>query len=100
MYKARRPHGPGHANGAGHTTNFGVPSLAHVHTSAMSVRGDSNRPSTAGLWDSDVRRSSYFDRLSVDEARPQMPASLQTSTAGLLRRVISGLTGSSSYGAT
>ncbi|KAJ1989645.1 hypothetical protein EDC05_004534 [Coemansia umbellata] len=55
----------------------------------------SSRPGTAGVWENDPRRSSYFDRLSVDEVRPQIASSTttQTTPAGLLRRVISGLTG-------
>ncbi|KAJ2885003.1 hypothetical protein IWW38_005365 [Coemansia aciculifera] len=68
-------------------------------SAALSVRGfdgaPAARPSTVGIWDSDPRRSSYFDRLSIDETRPQQLASsaAQMTTAGLLRRVISGLTG-------
>ncbi|KAJ2746197.1 hypothetical protein GGI20_001552 [Coemansia sp. BCRC 34301] len=65
---------------------------------ALNARGfdsaSATRPSTVGIWDSDPRRSSYFDRLSIDETRPQLASSAaQTTTAGLLRRVISGLTG-------
>ncbi|KAJ2796587.1 hypothetical protein H4S07_006179, partial [Coemansia furcata] len=67
-------------------------------SAALSLRGfdgaPTARPSTVGIWDSDPRRSSYFDRLSIDETRPQLPSSAaQTSATGLLRRVISGLTG-------
>ncbi|KAJ1998009.1 hypothetical protein GGI04_005183, partial [Coemansia thaxteri] len=51
-------------------------------------------PSTAGIWDSDPRRTSYFDRLSIDDTRPQLATSAaQTTSVSLLRRVISGLTG-------
>ncbi|KAJ1800893.1 hypothetical protein LPJ59_000732 [Coemansia sp. RSA 2399] len=56
----------------------------------------SSRPGTAGIWENDPRRSSYFDRISVDELRPNVASSsvaTQTTPAGLLRRVISGLTG-------
>ncbi|KAJ2416057.1 hypothetical protein GGI10_001251 [Coemansia sp. RSA 2530] len=67
-------------------------------SAALSVRGfdgaPTARPSTVGIWDSDPRRSSYFDRLSIDETRPPLAASAaQTTATGLLRRVISGLTG-------
>ncbi|KAJ2492255.1 hypothetical protein IWW37_001567 [Coemansia sp. RSA 2050] len=67
-------------------------------SAALSVRGfdgaPTARPSTVGIWDSDPRRSSYFDRLSIDETRPQLASSAaQTTATGLLRRVISGLTG-------
>ncbi|KAJ2659649.1 hypothetical protein IWW48_003375 [Coemansia sp. RSA 1200] len=55
----------------------------------------SSRSGTAGIWENDPRRSSYFDRISVDEPRPSIASSAatQTTPAGLLRRVISGLTG-------
>ncbi|KAJ1725604.1 hypothetical protein LPJ53_000274 [Coemansia erecta] len=52
---------------------------------------------SAGIngWDNDPRRSSYFDRLSIDDQRPQISSSsnAQTTTGGFLRRVISGLAG-------
>ncbi|KAJ2584604.1 hypothetical protein GGH95_000271 [Coemansia sp. RSA 1836] len=52
------------------------------------------RPRTVGIWDNDPRRSSYFDRLSIDEARPQLASSAaQMTPTGFLRRVFSGLTG-------
>ncbi|KAJ2867575.1 hypothetical protein GGH94_000751 [Coemansia aciculifera] len=65
---------------------------------ALSVRGFNGTPaaraSTVGIWDTDPRRSSYFDRLSIDDNRPQLASSAaQTAGTGLLRRVISGLTG-------
>ncbi|KAJ1735914.1 hypothetical protein LPJ61_000287 [Coemansia biformis] len=55
-----------------------------------------SRPHTSSIHESDPRRTSYFDRLSIDEARPRTASSVAHQTpAGLLRRVISGLTGGS-----
>ncbi|KAJ1842968.1 hypothetical protein LPJ70_003592 [Coemansia sp. RSA 2708] len=72
---------------------------AHGAPSTTLRRHDSiptSRPATASIHESDPRRSSYFDRLSIDEDR-QMPASAAApAPTGLLRRVISGLTGGSS----
>lgn len=63
---------------------------------AIDQAAASSRPSTAGIWENDPRRSSYFDRLSVDEqARPNQLAASATQTnfpGTLIRRVISGFT--------
>ncbi|KAJ1864943.1 hypothetical protein LPJ73_000140 [Coemansia sp. RSA 2703] len=55
----------------------------------------SARTSGVNGWENDPRRSSYFDRLSIDDQRPQISSSsnVQTTTGGFLRRVISGLAG-------
>ncbi|KAJ2795324.1 hypothetical protein H4R21_005154 [Coemansia helicoidea] len=55
----------------------------------------SSRPHTASIYENDPRRTSYFDRLSMDEDRPRPPSSSTThqTTVGLFRRVISGFTG-------
>ncbi|KAJ2724226.1 hypothetical protein GGI07_002096 [Coemansia sp. Benny D115] len=51
-------------------------------------------PGAGTAWENDPRRSSYFDRLSVDEGRPALSTSAaQGTAAGFLRRVISGLAG-------
>ncbi|KAJ2848293.1 hypothetical protein IWW36_003390 [Coemansia brasiliensis] len=53
-----------------------------------------SHPNTASILENDPRRSSYFDRLSIEEDRPQPAASAtQPNPVALLRRVISGLTG-------
>ncbi|KAJ2556958.1 hypothetical protein EV175_001652 [Coemansia sp. RSA 1933] len=91
----------GNVNGPGALGGGGGGGSSGTHTSLRSnSRGHesmpSSRPGTAGIWENDPRRSSYFDRISVDELRPNVVASsvaTQTTPAGLLRRVISGLTG-------
>ncbi|KAJ2453181.1 hypothetical protein EV183_002428 [Coemansia sp. RSA 2336] len=56
----------------------------------------SSHPNTASILENDPRRSSYFDRLSIEEDRPQPAASAtQPNPVALLRRVISGWTGGS-----
>ncbi|KAJ2236180.1 hypothetical protein IWW45_001991 [Coemansia sp. RSA 485] len=87
------PHAMAGGPGIGLSSN--LPSSA-----GMAMRGqDAGLPSrngaAAGIWDNDPRRSSYFDRLSVDEPRPQVLSSsnAQTTPGGFLRRVISGLAG-------
>ncbi|KAJ2709829.1 hypothetical protein H4R19_004048 [Coemansia spiralis] len=53
-----------------------------------------SRPHTASIHENDPRRTSYFDRLSMDEDRPRASASsVHQTSLGLFRRVISGLTG-------
>ncbi|KAJ2038187.1 hypothetical protein H4S03_002489 [Coemansia sp. S3946] len=72
--------------------------------SALSVRGYDGVPaaaraSTVGIWDTDPRRSSYFDRRSTDETRPQLASSVaHAANPSILRRVISGLTGATGFG--
>ncbi|KAJ1895731.1 hypothetical protein LPJ66_004411 [Kickxella alabastrina] len=69
-----------------------------VAAAGLAVRGQDGMPvaraNSGGIWDNDMRRSSYFDRLSIDETRSQLSTSAaQTTTGGFLRRVISGLAG-------
>ncbi|KAJ2357246.1 hypothetical protein GGF43_001585, partial [Coemansia sp. RSA 2618] len=90
------------ANDAAHTgVGAGMPGVGantvHGAPAAALRRHDSiqsNRPATASIYGHDPRRSSYFDRLSIDEDRQQAASTAaQPTSVGLLRRVISGLTG-------
>ncbi|KAJ2148911.1 hypothetical protein IW142_000527 [Coemansia sp. RSA 564] len=84
----------------------GYPGIAAVGTNTNSAHGapavtlrrhDSiqpNRPATASIYENDPRRSSYLDRLSIDEDHQQLAsAAAQSTQGGFLRRVFSGLTG-------
>ncbi|KAJ1955368.1 hypothetical protein GGI12_005575 [Dipsacomyces acuminosporus] len=89
------------SSGGVHAMAAATSGLIQGHSS-LSMRRQTvtptNRASTVGLWENDPRRSSYFDRLSIDDAsRPQLSNSdIQSSPAGFIRRVISGLTGGAS----
>ncbi|KAJ2082354.1 hypothetical protein H4R24_001659 [Coemansia sp. RSA 988] len=73
-----------------------------VHSPAAVRRLDTApaaRPHSVAIFENDPRRS-YFERLSVDDDRPSITASVSSATpsVGLLRRVISGLTGANTIG--
>ncbi|KAJ2611969.1 hypothetical protein H4S08_002902 [Coemansia sp. RSA 1365] len=85
-------------------TPSGPASIAEsVHSAAVVRRLDATpaaRPHSVAVFDNDSRRS-YFERLSVDDDRPSIAAASPASPApsiGLLRRVISGLTGTTALG--
>ncbi|PIA19020.1 hypothetical protein COEREDRAFT_6180 [Coemansia reversa NRRL 1564] len=71
-----------------------------VHSAAVVRRLDAApaaRPHSVAVFDNDSRRS-YFERLSVDDDRPSVAAASPAPSIGLLRRVISGLTGTTALG--
>ncbi|KAJ1855841.1 hypothetical protein GGH12_003163 [Coemansia sp. RSA 1822] len=88
------------ANTAGYTGTAAVgtnTNSAHGAPTVALRRHDSiqsNRPATASIYENDPRRSSYLDRLSIDEDHQQLAsAAAQSTQGGFLRRVFSGLTG-------